>query len=261
VEIVNLTNDDNSMVGSFQYSPVKEGVMINDNVLRSLDTTGDVNNDGYHDILLGDPLSSVVYVLYGGKNVVSLNLTQGHTIIGENKEDYYGWSLAPVDYNGDNLDDILSCALLRNKCYLVYGNRKKRGDPLFGAYGHCSNTGRAWFVYGASSLTNIAVSSLGSENRMTGCIVNHRFIIFVLFYFFFLGAGAFYKNGYVITSGGDVNGDNANDILLSAPGYSSNKGLVYLVYGGVDKHRFCMFYFSLIVLFLFIFSSFGLLSL
>ncbi|MBY0281851.1 MAG: FG-GAP-like repeat-containing protein, partial [Alphaproteobacteria bacterium] len=38
--------------------------------------------------------------------------------------------------------------------------------------------------------------------------------------------------GYCVKNAGDVNGDGINDLLIVAPGYSSNTGAVYLIYGG-----------------------------
>jgi hypothetical protein len=50
--------------------------------------------------------------------------------------------------------------------------------------------------------------------------------------------------GYSVCVGGDINGDSKADILLGAPGYSSNTGIVYAIYGAASITNFDMSSFS-----------------
>ena len=83
---------------------------------------GDVNNDGYDDIIIGaygaDPSSRIEagqsYVIYGSATnpgtidlSIALSSTQGFTILGA-AYDQSGWSVASAgDVNNDGYDDII----------------------------------------------------------------------------------------------------------------------------------------------------------
>ncbi len=55
--------------------------------------SGDVNGDGYDDLIIGVPFASVVYVLFG-TSLGFVNVTQGFTILGAGLGDMTGWSVS-----------------------------------------------------------------------------------------------------------------------------------------------------------------------
>jgi hypothetical protein len=109
-------------------------------------TAGDVNGDGYADVIVGiEGYSSGrggVYAYHGGAS--GLNSTPTFSATGENIEDNLGRTVATAgDVNGDGFADILAAAGdypgngYRGKVYLHYGShsggrlvlaRQKRGD-------------------------------------------------------------------------------------------------------------------------------------
>jgi hypothetical protein len=135
----------------------------------SVDVGGDVNGDGKNDFMIGAPYYStntgIAYVLYGSASLPtsfalsSLTSTQGISITGPSTNYYAGYS---VSLGADIIPD-------------------GKTDPLFGGYGYSSNTGRAWYIYGSSSLTNVAISSLSSGQRLTGGCLYSCSLPFVLF--------------------------------------------------------------------------------
>ncbi len=54
----------------------------------------------------------------------------------------------------------------------------------------------------------------------------------------FTGASGETAFGSSVSNAGDINGDGIDDILIGNPNYKSNKGVVYVVYGGNDLSNF-----------------------
>jgi hypothetical protein len=91
-------------------------------------------------------------------------------------------------------------------------NGDGNSDMLIGASGYSSNTGRAYLIYGGSTLTNIALGSLTPTQGIT-----------------ITGESPGSYAGITVSIGGDVNGDGKADMLISV--YSATDR-VYLIYGG-----------------------------
>ncbi len=184
------------------------GNVAGDNSGVSVSTAGDVNGDGYDDILIGaygaDPGSNSfageTYLIYGEPGMdmtAALSFEPDVTFTGKAANDWSGISVSTAgDVNGDGYDDILIGAY--------------RADPASGA-----NAGETYLIYGSSSL--------GSAVALSGADVT------------FTGKAASDQSGYSVSTAGDVNGDGYDDILIGAnwanPGDVSNAGETYLIYG------------------------------
>ena len=190
------------------------GISLNDNSGLRVSGAGDVNADGFDDILIGgiyaDPhgsKSGQSYLVYGGSalpatvELSSLNGTNGFTANGISTGDYSGSSVSDAgDVNADGFGDILIGA--------------------FGAAPHGSYTGQSYVVYGGSSLPSTV--ELSSLNGTTGFRLN--------------GISSF-DNAAVVSGAGDVNGDGVDDILIGAffaDPNGLNSGQSYVVYGGTN---------------------------
>jgi hypothetical protein len=159
-----------------------------DNMGYSVASVGDVNADGYDDVVVGAPNYSVggvnrgrAYLYFGGPamdNVADLLLT------GEFAFDYFGYSVAGAgDVNHDGFQDF-----------------------IVGAHGFGSERGRAYVFYGGTTPNAVA------DIAFTGRSVGDHF-------------------GFSVAGAWDVNGDNVADLLVGAPGYSFFAGRAYLFYG------------------------------
>ena len=94
---------------------------------RSLESAGDINQDGYDDIMIGAPwadsLRGYVYIYFGCEN---LDTMKKITLYGENYGDHFGEEIANLgDINRDGNDDFLINApcfeLHKGKVYLYLG--------------------------------------------------------------------------------------------------------------------------------------------
>jgi len=166
------------------------GEDVNNHFGYSVDTAGDVNGDGYDDIIVGayhyKGFTGRVYVYAG--NAKGLSTTPVLTITGEGPEIYFGRSLgAAGDVNGDGYDDVIVAAE-------AYDNW----------------TGRV-YVYAGSS------SGLGATPIFTAS-----------------GEGLADSFGRSVGTAGDVNGDGYSDIVVGAHGYGDFEGRIYVYTGSAD---------------------------
>jgi hypothetical protein len=166
---------------------VLTGEAINNYFGNSVSSAGDVNGDGYSDVIVGAYQNSSfkgrAYIYFGGSvmdDVADLKMT------GNTSGDVFGYSVSTAgDVNGDGYSDV-----------------------IVGAYGYSSQTGRAYLFYGGMTMDTL------SDLTMTAETAGSQF-------------------GYSVSSSGDVNGDGYSDVIVGALGYASNTGRAYLFFGGM----------------------------
>lgn len=114
-------------------------------------SSGDVNNDGIDDIIIGSPNAvgleryrkdaSEIYIIYGKKLIAgkyNLQRKADVTIFGEKRGDISGHALSTGDINGDGINDIIIGAP-----GAITKTSKKR-----------SKTGKVYVVYGTAAIEN-----------------------------------------------------------------------------------------------------------
>lgn len=163
----------------------------------SVGTAGDVNGDGYSDVLVGVPYYSYsetqdgIAMLYlGGPG--NLSQTAGWTYQGEAADQNLGFAIAPAgDVNGDGFGDILI------------------GAPYFDVGGN-ANVGKVYVFPG---------SATGPQ---------------LMYLWYVTGDQAESYFGKAVDTAGDVNGDGYDDIIVSAPDYANpytDEGKVFVWLG------------------------------
>jgi hypothetical protein len=107
-----------------------EGGIQHDITTRSTTIIGDVNGDGFNDLLVGYPLASKCSVYLGNGiddfSILIANSGESFAIVGDPYDDggFLGWSSIRIgDLNGDGLDEIVVSAIFANTVYVVYGKR------------------------------------------------------------------------------------------------------------------------------------------
>jgi len=171
------------------------GEVAGDNFGYSLASAGDINGDGYSDVIIGanrndanGSNSGKIYIYFGAKE---MDNSADIIIAGEASEDYFGYSVSSAgDINGDSFDDFMVGAIQNDE----NGN----------------NAGKVYIYFGGKVIDNVADLTITGENA------NEKF-------------------GFSVAQAGDVNGDCFSDIMISSI-YNSvsapSAGKVYIYYGG-----------------------------
>jgi hypothetical protein len=210
-------------------------------------TAGDVNGDGFDDVMVGAAgyLSNTgrVYLYLGSSS--GLSLTPTFTATGEAPNNFFG---IPVETAGDVNDDGYS-------------------DVMVGAAGYLSNTGRV-YVYHGSAAGLISIPALTLTGEMTGTssgfsggtagdVNNDGYSDVIIGAFTYLSttgrisvylgsasglnpAPAFTATGamtgdyfgYSAGTAGDVNGDNYSDVIIGALLFNNSAKGQIVVYTG-----------------------------
>ncbi len=171
--------------------------------------SGDFNNDGLEDIIIGAQTFGAFdgrgYVLFGTTtpdavfDTRSLDGTNGFYIdeSPNNDQSYMGTSVANAgDVNNDGIDDIIISATRTDNSFL-------------------SNAGSANIIFGQNTFSSTVYTSTldGTDGfRVLGEDFSER-----------IGRG--------VSSAGDMNGDGIDDFIIGSPEVNGNKGEVYVVYG------------------------------
>src|SRR5260221_95549 len=175
--------------------------------LYNVASAGDINGDGFADLVIGDIYGSgsggyasgISYVVFGKASGFSaaldyshLNGSNGFQISGEAPGDFSGFSVGSAgDVNGDGFDDLII------------------GAPNADPNGNAS--GSVYVVYRKASgfPANLSLSDLNGGNG-----------------FEIAGTGSLNAAGLSLSSAGDVNGDGTADLIIGVA-----NGASYVVFG------------------------------
>ncbi len=176
-----------------------EGEQVGANMgfhISGVASSGDVNGDGFSDVMIGIPYydngqtdEGAVYVFYGSAS--GLSLIPDWTGESNQANSAYGRSVSFAgDVNGDGYGDI------------IIGASEYDG-------GH-TNEGRAYVYHGSSSGLSLTPAWTAEKDQ----------------------ANALF--GFCVASAGDINGDGYGDVVISTPHYDFNitdEGGAFLYYG------------------------------
>jgi hypothetical protein len=192
-----------------------DGVAADDLSGASVSAAGDINSDGFDDLVIGaldaDPNgnpSGSSYVVFGrssvftsAMNLSSLDGFTGFRLDGVAAYDRSGIAVSGAgDINGDGIDDL-----------------------LIGAHGADVNgvsSGSSYVVFGRSTNSFGSAISLATLDGSTGFRLD--------------GVAALDFSGSAVSAAGDINGDGVDDLIIGAFGAAPNgnsSGSTYVVFG------------------------------
>jgi Ca2+-binding RTX toxin-like protein len=191
---------------------VLHGIDLNSAAGISVGGAGDVNGDGFDEVIVGAYNAAYrgsgageSFVVFGSPHHVAPHLrlqlldgSNGFRIMGADQGDASGISVAGAgDVNGDGFDDVIVGAF--------------NADP----YG--TNAGAAYVVFGTGSgfarLVDLAGLDGSNGFRMAAT------------------GAAFGNIGYAVSGAGDVNGDGLADVVVGARASGGTAGATFVVFG------------------------------
>ncbi|MDQ5984738.1 MAG: hypothetical protein CSYNP_00434 [Syntrophus sp. SKADARSKE-3] len=195
----------------------------------SVSSAGDVNGDGYADLIVGAKGTGTGGILDGGSYVVFGKAGMESVTLSTTSAPSY------VDSHGATVSDGFALAKVHiginsNVGYSVSGAGDFNGDGLadliVGSDGNGSN--RAFLVYGKTSsetvnldLVGMTYVDAGGATKTGGVVISD------------LG------NSIAVSTAGDVNGDGLGDLIVSNPYWNTN-GNSYVVFGTTDTSNIDM---------------------
>ncbi|MBS1665974.1 MAG: FG-GAP repeat protein [Bacteroidetes bacterium] len=196
--------------GTAPFATLK-GVNNNDLFGFSVSSAGDVNGDGYGDIIVGAPgvstkfsMGGAAYIYLGSGGGITTT-TIPDTLYGQSGDAVFGVSVASAgDINGDGYGDVMVGAPNLGSAYIIEDN---------GTANTGTGAGSVYVYHGSAS----GIANNASPNTSLSDAVTVDF-------------------GVAVASAGDVNGDGYSDVVIGASSAdnTSNKGTVEIFKGSAS---------------------------
>ncbi len=210
----------------------------------SVDSAGDVDGDGYDDVIVGEPNAGYAYVFHGSASGLETTATTALSIGSSSFSS--GWSVAGAgDVDGDGYDDIVVGApsTTNGHAFVFHGSPSGVSAlPTTTLYGSASGDRFGESVAGAGD-----VDADGYDDVIVGAPYAGGLDKGTVYVFHgsptglstsattsVNGASSLAYLGMSVSGAGDVNGDGYDDVVVGAPGYDTFAGVACVHYGSAS---------------------------
>ena len=200
------------------------GIGTEDNLGSDVSNIGDLNGDGIDELIVSAAKASVAgeysqegqaYVVFGRQggfnaqfDLNSLDGNNGFSLAGIDPADGFGNAVSAGDFNGDGIDDLLVGASNGGENLSAYG------------YDYSDRRGEAYVIFGRQNGFTSQVNLANLNSNLGAKIAGIRPEDML---------------GNAVSSGGDINGDGADDLVVSAVGVDrgqyTREGSTYVIFG------------------------------
>lgn len=193
----------------------------------SVSSAGDVNGDGYADVLVGAPDSNRAYLYYG--RAAGLSTTAAVTLVPTGAGANFGVSVAGIgDVNADGYADIAVGTDGASIVYVWFGGASGLGSTPTGVSAPSGALGFGRAVAGAGDVNGDGYPDviIGAYNSATAYLYRGSSAGLATTPSTTLAGGAA-QLGLAVDGAGDVNGDGFGDVVVGAPAGDST----FIYYG------------------------------
>ncbi len=232
---------------------------------------GDLNEDGFSDILVGAPFNDTgnsnagaAFLFFGYKSIDLRNLNPKNanvSIYGNTSNGHFGWSVADAgDLDNDGLGEIIiGSPGVNGGCAYIFSYKDIKnaidsdGQIYISTERNITITGSdVNDLFGMSLVCAGDVNKDGFDDILIGAPGNFSNTGAA---FIFFGNESINRNllstdanctmygesigdrfGAAVSCAGDINNDSYSDVIVGAPGYCSNLGRAYIYYGSEDMN-------------------------
>ncbi|RMH36800.1 MAG: hypothetical protein D6694_13560 [Gammaproteobacteria bacterium] len=214
---------------------------------NSVDTAGDVNGDGYDDVIVAASGCEAVYVYYG--SATGLSALPDWSYVSDQSGAQFGVSVSTAgDVNSDGYDDIIVGAFRYNA---GLGDRQGKAFVFYGSESGLSAT-PDWTMASDQSMSQFGYS-VGTAGDVNGdgyddVIIGAPFWADSRVFIYpgsatglstrvwTLNEADYTAFGSGVSTAGDVNNDGFDDVIVGAYqyGYPSMRGAAFVYYGSAD---------------------------
>jgi hypothetical protein len=214
----------------------------------SVASAGDVNGDGFDDVIVGAPGRGAAYVVFGAASgITSVSLAElgsgGIKFIGVPRFTHNtGQSVDSAgDFNGDGFDDVIIADSALGYSYVVFGTDSQITSVNLGSVAS-DNAGLEIASRGASVSFAGDVNGDGFDDVFVGPYLSAAYVVFgrasgstsITLEDLAIGIGGYKITGAIVSlsNAGDVNGDGFDDLIIGCScddDAGNNAGAAYVV--------------------------------
>jgi hypothetical protein len=208
-----------------------DGDVIGDQFGTSVSNAGDVNGDGYDDIIIGSAYAThdyssstgLAYVVFGGEDGLGIDIDD---------TDFEALNDLDGTNGGFKISSSSATTLNLGRSVSSAGDLNGDGyaDLLVGATGNLvagsAETGRTFVIYGQKTDFSNVDTSTFQFDQSNGFQLTNSDAVNV-------------NMGFSVSTAGDINGDGLADFIVGAPGdvIAGDPGKAYVVFGDEDGYN------------------------